>query len=271
MKSKKNINTNNIIYYIILILPIFISILLSFISYKLLDSYSNKTYYYYVLEYKHNFNNNLIPPGYVFSIVWTILYLLIGYAYANILYNIEIKYWVIPIISLLINYTFIPYMYIALESFTRNTTTLYALLIVLVSLVFGFLTILQFYFTQKNKLYSYILIPYILWLLFASYLSYNIYIKSFDIMNDETTNYEDPNNQTVIKVNLLDNPNITEEERKIILDDPLVKQYITPTQEEIDDAIDKLGSLDDPNLDNFTKIKIMNNPRLQRITAAKNE
>ena len=90
-------------------------------------------------------------------------------------------------------------------------------------------------------------------------------------MNDETTNYEDPNNQTVIKVNLLDNPNITEEERKIILDDPLVKQYITPTQEEIDDAIDKLGSLDDPNLDNFTKIKIMNNPRLQRITAAKNE
>ena len=87
-------------------------------------------------------------------------------------------------------------MYLVVESFTRNTTTLYALLIVLVSLIFGFLTILQFYFTEKNKLYSYILIPYILWLLFASYLSYNIYIKSFEIMKDkinkEITNDVEP-------------------------------------------------------------------------------
>ena len=273
MKTKKNMTTNNILYYLVLLLPILISILISFISYKFINRYSDKSYYFYVLEYKNKYNNNLIPPGYVFSIVWTILYLLIGYAYANVLYNKKIKYWVIPIISLLINYTFIPYMYLVVESFTRNTTTLYALLIVLVSLIFGFLTILQFYFTEKNKLYSYILIPYILWLLFASYLSYNIYIKSFEIMKDkinkEITNdvepelLPDPNDPIVAKAKLLENPDITEEERNEILSDPDVKEYYysTPayTQEEIDDAVAKLKSLENPNLDDYTRLKIMNN------------
>ena len=283
MKTKKNISTNNILYYLVLLLPILISILISFLSYKFINRYSNKSYYYYVLEYKNKYNNNLIPPGYVFSIVWTILYLLIGYAYANVLYNKKIKYWVIPIISLLINYTFIPYMYLVVESFTRNTTTLYALLIVLASLIFGFLTILQFYFTEKNKLYSYILIPYILWLLFASYLSYNIYIKSFEIMKDEInkeiTNDVEPeflpdlNNPIVAKIvaktELLENPDITEEDRNEILSDPDVKAYYygvpRSSQEEIDDAVAKLKSLENPNLDDYTRLKIMNNEYIYRI------
>ena len=132
------------------------------------------------------------------------------------------------------------------------------------------------FITEKNKLYSYILIPYILWLLFASYLSYNIYIKSFEIMKDEinkeiTNEVEpeflpNPNDPIVAKAKLLENPDITEEERNEILSDPDVKAYHqrTPayTQEEIDDAVAKLKSLENPNLDEYIRLKIMNDEEL---------
>jgi len=152
----------NLIYYILLLLPFIIGMLLGLI-YK--DTWNDS--YIYLLK------SRFVLPNYVFSIVWPILYILIGISYANILPNNKIIYWILPIIALIFNFIYIP-------SFTIKKYPPFFLstIIIMFSLIFGIMTFIQFYkITKKNKkLYSYILIPYILWLSFALYLSYDMYV-----------------------------------------------------------------------------------------------
>ena len=118
-------------------------------------------------EYNKLNKSKIMPPNYIFSIVWPILYLLIGISYyyginTNSYYN-----YIIPIIGLIINYSYTPI-------FLKLDNLILAFIIVLLTLVFAIITFIQFYYF--NKISSYLLIPYILWLIFASYLSYDIYI-----------------------------------------------------------------------------------------------
>ena len=104
----------------------------------------------------------------------SILYLFIGISYyyginTNSYYN-----YIIPIIGLIINYSYTPI-------FLKLDNLILALIIVLLTLVFAIITFIQFYYF--NKIASYLLIPYILWLTFASYLSYDIYIINKKIVN----------------------------------------------------------------------------------------
>jgi|TARA_B110000093_G_C12913657_1_gene385955 benzodiazapine receptor len=117
-------------------------------------------------EYNKLNKSKVMPPSYIFSIVWPILYLLIGISYyyginTNSYYN-----YIIPIIGLIINYSYTPI-------FLKLDNLILGLVIVLLTLVFAIITFIQFYYF--NKMSSYLLIPYILWLTFASYLSYDIY------------------------------------------------------------------------------------------------
>ncbi|MDB4614009.1 tryptophan-rich sensory protein [bacterium] len=125
-------------------------------------------------EYNKLNKSKVMPPNYIFSIVWPILYLLIGISYyyginTNSYYN-----YIIPIIGLIINYSYTPI-------FLKLDNLILALIIVLLTLVFAIITFIQFYYF--NKIASYLLIPYILWLTFASYLSYDIYIINKKIVN----------------------------------------------------------------------------------------
>ena len=165
--------SNNIIKYLLIFLPIIIGMSIG----RIFGSKWNEK------EYKEMKKPELNPPNYIFGIVWPILYLLIGISYSNALYNkLSIKkltYWIIPMLALIFNYLYTPI-------FFGNNGLLYGLIVVILSLIFGILTFIQFqfydnsYWIGKTKT-SYLLIPYILWLMFASYLSYNIYVLNKQI------------------------------------------------------------------------------------------
>jgi tryptophan-rich sensory protein len=135
------------------------------------------------------------PPSYLFGIVWPILYLAIGIIYSYALYDYkksgrsgsggsgasfvyykELKYWVIPMLALLFNFLYIPV-------FFDENGLFNGFVIIILSLVFAILTMIQFYL-QKNsndsiKYFAILaLLPYVAWLSFASYLSYNIWVMN---------------------------------------------------------------------------------------------
>jgi tryptophan-rich sensory protein len=142
-------------------------------------------------KYKNLKKPEYNPPNYVFGIVWPILYLLIGgiYSYAlydskciphgiadcaSIVYYKDLKYWVIPILALVFNFSYIP-------AFFGENGLFNGLVIIIMSLIFAVLTLFQFIlqpsYYEYTSIYAAIaLVPYILWLSFATYLSYNIYI-----------------------------------------------------------------------------------------------
>ena len=142
-------------------------------------------------KYKNLKKPKYNPPSYVFSIVWPILYLLIGIIYSFALYDLkcipdsiskcgttvyykDLKYWIIPMLALLFNFMYIPI-------FFGENGLFNGLIIIILSLVFAILTLLQF--AIQSNYYSYTrifailaLVPYIIWLSFATYLSYDLYM-----------------------------------------------------------------------------------------------
>ena len=142
-------------------------------------------------KYKNLKKSAYNPPNYVFSIVWPILYLSIGIIYSYALYDEkcipdkvskcgttvyykDLKYWIIPALALLFNFLYVPIYF-------GENGLFNGLIIVILSLVFAILTLIQFClqdnYTKNMILYSILaLLPYIAWLSFASYLSYDLYI-----------------------------------------------------------------------------------------------
>lgn len=111
----------------------------------------------------------LAPPGFVFPIVWTILYILMGISYAilqtNSLIDSEINK--IYYFQLFVN---------ALWSifFFTLKWRLFSFVWILLLAVLVIIMIIKFY--RKNKLSGLLQIPYLLWVLFASYLNISFYI-----------------------------------------------------------------------------------------------
>lgn len=119
-------------------------------------------------------NNNLIqpriaPPVILFPIVWTILYTLMGISYGLLkdknLLNKEIKK--IYYLQLVVNALW-PIIFFNLE------LRLLAFFWIILLIILVVIMIDKFYF--KNKLSGLLQIPYLIWLLFALYLSLSIYI-----------------------------------------------------------------------------------------------
>lgn len=142
-------------------------------------------------KYKNLKKPEYNPPNYVFGIVWPILYLLIGGIYSYALYDSkcipnsisacsktvyfkDLKYWIIPTIALIFNFLYIPI-------FFGENGLFNGFIIIIFSLLFAVLTLIQFIvqssYYKNTMIFAIIaLVPYILWLSFATYLSYNIYI-----------------------------------------------------------------------------------------------
>lgn len=110
----------------------------------------------------------LNPPSYIFSIAWSILYLLIGISYYLALKDKSIGYWIIPIIHLYINYSFTPMMFI----YKRLFESAFIVLLTLITLII----VMILFYSYKKYISVYLLIPYLLWLLFANYLAWSVYI-----------------------------------------------------------------------------------------------
>lgn len=112
------------------------------------------------------------PPGWVFSVVWTILYLLMAVA----LYKIIIKGKQGEDISKALIYFFIQLALNFLWTIIFFRFRLYgvAFLELLLLLIFILLTTFEFY--KIDKVAAYLMIPYIIWVSFAGVLNYSIWI-----------------------------------------------------------------------------------------------
>lgn len=103
------------------------------------------------------------PPPWVFAPVWTILYLLLGY----VLYLINksnSKYLYLYIIQIILVTGWFPL-------FVNYPNRLYSTASLIILTIYAIL--LAYLAYNVNKTAMYCLIPYILWLCFASFLAYN--------------------------------------------------------------------------------------------------
>ncbi len=111
----------------------------------------------------------LSPPGWLFPVVWTILYVLMGIA-SYIIYTSEqdttlaLTFYAI---QLALNF-FWSLIFFNLEAY------LFAFIWLVVLWAFIALTMLSFYKISKPA--AYLLIPYLLWVTFAGYLNFSIYL-----------------------------------------------------------------------------------------------
>ena len=117
--------------------------------------------------------SKITPPNYVFPIVWSILYTLMGIAFYKIYMNKKCVGFCIPLIIFLIQLFF---NLIWTTLFFKYRLFKLALLDTGLIIVFTIITIKYFY--NISKIAAYLLIPYICWLSLAFYLNLYIVIKN---------------------------------------------------------------------------------------------
>lgn len=105
----------------------------------------------------------LSPPGIAFPIVWTILYIIMGYSF----YKQDEQNKTIYYTQLIVNGLWSIFFFI-FKWYLFSSLWIF-LLIVLVIIM-----IKRFY--EINKLSGLINIPYLIWLIFAAYLSFGVYL-----------------------------------------------------------------------------------------------
>ena len=107
----------------------------------------------------------LAPPGIIFPIVWTILFILMAISIYRV--NKVTDYNCIYFLQLIINALWTP-IFFGLKHYLFAFIWLIILLIVVLIMVSGFYKV--------DKKSAYLNIPYIIWLLFAGYLNFSIYL-----------------------------------------------------------------------------------------------
>ena len=121
------------------------------------------------IDYNYLVNPPLSPPSYLFPIVWSILYLLIGISYYIYRKNnnddsLTIKLYYI---QLILNYLW------SIIFFTLKLRTLAVIWIIVLAITIIYLMI-RFYKEERTSFYLFI--PYILWVLFATYINIGIVV-----------------------------------------------------------------------------------------------
>lgn len=111
----------------------------------------------------------LSPPSITFPIMWTIIYILMGISYLIFKNNnfYTLKEDKIYYLQLFVNLLWSIFFFIFKWYFFTIIWTILLLILVIY---------LIYLFYNKNKLSAYLNIPYLLWLIFATYLTIGIYI-----------------------------------------------------------------------------------------------
>lgn len=115
--------------------------------------------------YKDLVQPKLSPPAFIFPIVWSILYLLMSIA--AIFTKENEKCLKLYYIQLIFNILWTPIFFL----FNNYLLALIDLIILL-----GLVIYMTYTFYKENSKTLYLLIPYILWLIFALYLNYFIFL-----------------------------------------------------------------------------------------------
>jgi benzodiazapine receptor len=144
----------------ILFLIIFLTLLINFLSMNKIDNW-----------YKNLNKSSLTPPGYIFSIVWPILYILMSIS-LWLVWKKEQKITfpiILYFIQLILNFIWSPIFF----KYHLINISLYIILLLWIVIL---IIICLFY--KIDKLASILLIPYIIWLTFAIYLNFYIVINN---------------------------------------------------------------------------------------------
>ena len=119
------------------------------------------------MDYQDMVKPPLSPPGIVFPIVWTILYILMGISYFLATKNNENNKELdqIYLLQLLVNFMW-PIIFFVLKMYFTAFLWIILLLILVIVMIKELLKV--------NKVSGYLQIPYLIWLLFATYLNLGI-------------------------------------------------------------------------------------------------
>ena len=111
----------------------------------------------------------LSPPGILFPIIWTILYVLMGVSYGILKDKnlVDEKINQIYFTQLLVNLLW-PIFFFVLK--WRLFSIMWIILLVIL------VSIMIYRFYQKNKVSGLLQIPYLLWTLYATYLTIGVYL-----------------------------------------------------------------------------------------------
>jgi len=121
------------------------------------------------IEYNYLNKPPLSPPGIVFPIVWSIIYLLMGISYYILKKNDNTN-----IIISIVYYTQLFVNALWSIIFFNLEWRLFAIIWIL---LLDILVIAMIYlFSKKDKVSAYLNIPYLIWILFATYLTIGIYV-----------------------------------------------------------------------------------------------
>lgn len=112
----------------------------------------------------------LSPPGWVFPVVWTILFLLMGLG-SYIVWKSASAVRAVALgiysVQLFVNF----FWSILFFNFGKHLAAFIWLLFLL-----ALLLVMFYYFRKAEPLAAYLQIPYILWVLFAGYLNFGVYL-----------------------------------------------------------------------------------------------
>ena len=119
------------------------------------------------MDYSDMIKPPLSPPGIVFPIVWTILYILMGISYFLATKDNEDNKELdqIYLLQLLVNFLW-PIIFFVLEMYFTAFLWIILLIILVIVMIKELL--------KNNKISGYLQIPYLIWLLFATYLNLGI-------------------------------------------------------------------------------------------------
>ena len=109
--------------------------------------------------------SELNPPGYVFGIVWPILYLLMGITAWRTFYTIKNLFY----IQLFFNAIW-SWLFFSFHLPVISLVDIWILIFINIKILFMVL--------KQDKLAAFLYIPYIVWLLFASYLNLFIVLNN---------------------------------------------------------------------------------------------
>ena len=144
------------IYIKSILIPVLVGTIVGFITSKFID-------------YEMLIKPVLSPPEIVFPIVWTILYILMGISYGILKSNNETNSKI----------DFIYYLQLGVNAlwsiffFVFKWRLFSVLWIILLAVLVIYMIKL---FIEKNRIAGFLQLPYIAWVLFATYLSIGVYI-----------------------------------------------------------------------------------------------
>lgn len=121
------------------------------------------------IDYDSLNNPFLSPPGIVFPIVWTILYILMGISFGilNEKNLVDSRTKLIYYLQLVVNALWSIFFFVL-------KWRLFSFIWILLLDILVIIMIVNFY--KKNKIAGLLQIPYLIWILFASYLNLGVYI-----------------------------------------------------------------------------------------------